>query len=57
MSRYIATRAIRGSNALVVEAEAMLHKALAEKGGAFKYITLDGEPSVKEVTAELISKL
>jgi acetyl-CoA synthase len=32
MSRYIATRAIRGSNALVVEAEAMLHKALAEKG-------------------------
>ena len=32
MSRYIATRAIRGSNALVIEAEAMLHKALAEKG-------------------------
>jgi len=32
MSRYIATRAIRGSNALVVEAESMLHKALAEKG-------------------------
>ncbi|MGD8583722.1 MAG: acetyl-CoA decarbonylase/synthase complex subunit alpha/beta [Chloroflexota bacterium] len=32
MSRYIATRAIRGSNALVVEAEAMLQKALAEKG-------------------------
>ncbi len=32
MSRYIATRAIRGSNALVMEAELMLHKALAEKG-------------------------
>jgi acetyl-CoA synthase len=32
MSRYIATRAIRGSNALVQEAEAMLQKALAEKG-------------------------
>ena len=32
MSRYIATRAIRGSNALVTEAEAMLQKALAEKG-------------------------
>ncbi|HSG15323.1 MAG TPA: acetyl-CoA decarbonylase/synthase complex subunit alpha/beta [Anaerolineae bacterium] len=32
MSRYIATRAIRGSNALVVEAEAMLDRALAEKG-------------------------
>jgi len=32
MSRYIATRAIRGANALVTEAEAMLQKALAEKG-------------------------
>ncbi len=32
MSRYIATRAIRGSNALVAEAEAMLDTALAEKG-------------------------
>jgi acetyl-CoA synthase len=32
MSRYIATRAIRGSNALVVEAEAMLQKALADYG-------------------------
>ena len=32
MSRYIATRAIRGSNALVMEAELMLHKALQEKG-------------------------
>ncbi len=33
MSRYIATRAIRGANALVMEAEFLLHKALAEKGG------------------------
>ena len=32
MSRYIATRAIRGANALVMEAELMLNKALAEKG-------------------------
>jgi acetyl-CoA synthase len=32
MSKYIATRAIRGANALVTEAEAMLMKALAEKG-------------------------
>ncbi len=32
MSRYIATRAIRGANALVTEAELMLQKALEEKG-------------------------
>jgi acetyl-CoA synthase len=32
MSRYIATRAIRGANSLVSEAEIMLSKALAEKG-------------------------
>ncbi|MGW8317661.1 MAG: acetyl-CoA decarbonylase/synthase complex subunit alpha/beta [Candidatus Promineifilaceae bacterium] len=32
MSRYIATRAIRGANALVLEAEAMLQEALFEKG-------------------------
>lgn len=32
MSRYIATRAIRGANALVTEAEIMLQKALQEKG-------------------------
>jgi acetyl-CoA synthase len=32
MSRYIATRAIRGANALVNEAELMLERALAEKG-------------------------
>ncbi|MBN1563962.1 MAG: hypothetical protein JXA10_08985, partial [Anaerolineae bacterium] len=32
MSRYIATRALRGANALVIEAEVMLNKALAEKG-------------------------
>ncbi len=32
MSRYIATRAIRGANGLVAEAEAMLKKAIAEKG-------------------------
>jgi acetyl-CoA synthase len=32
MSRYIATRAIRGANALVSEAETMLNQALTEKG-------------------------
>lgn len=32
MSKYIATRAIRGANALVTEAEVMLNKALKEKG-------------------------
>ena len=32
MSKYIATRAIRGANALVTEAEVMLNKALDEKG-------------------------
>ena len=32
MSKYIATRAIRGANALVAEAAALLEKAIAEKG-------------------------
>ncbi|MBZ0275710.1 MAG: CO dehydrogenase/CO-methylating acetyl-CoA synthase complex subunit beta, partial [Anaerolineae bacterium] len=32
MSRYIATRAIRGANALVAEAEYMVQRALTEKG-------------------------
>jgi acetyl-CoA synthase len=32
MSRYIATRAIRGANSLVTEAEIMLNKAMEEKG-------------------------
>ncbi|HEY42709.1 MAG TPA: CO dehydrogenase/CO-methylating acetyl-CoA synthase complex subunit beta [Anaerolineae bacterium] len=32
MSRYIATRAIRGANAIVAEADALLTKAIAEKG-------------------------
>ncbi|HET90172.1 MAG TPA: CO dehydrogenase/CO-methylating acetyl-CoA synthase complex subunit beta, partial [Chloroflexi bacterium] len=32
MSKYIATRAIRGANALVAEADAMLQQAIAEKG-------------------------
>ena len=31
MSKYIATRAVRGANALVYEAETMLHTALAER--------------------------
>jgi acetyl-CoA synthase len=32
MSRYIATRAMRGANALVTEAEIMLNRAMEEKG-------------------------
>ena len=32
MSRYIATRAIRGANAIVREAEVMLERTIAEKG-------------------------
>lgn len=32
MSRYIATRAIRGANGLVAEADTLLEKAIAEKG-------------------------
>ncbi|HUH96963.1 MAG TPA: acetyl-CoA decarbonylase/synthase complex subunit alpha/beta [Anaerolineales bacterium] len=32
MSRYIATRAMRGANALVTEAEIMLNRAVREKG-------------------------
>ncbi len=32
MSKYIATRAIRGANAIVAEAEALLERAIAEKG-------------------------
>ena len=32
-------------------------KDLSEKKGSVKYITLDGAPSVQDVTAELVSKL
>ncbi len=32
MSRYIATRAIRGANLIVAEADALLNRALAERG-------------------------
>jgi adenylate kinase len=38
-------------------ASAYYFKDLAAKEERIKYITLDGEPSVKEVTAELVSKL
>lgn len=38
-------------------ASAYYFKELAEKGESIKYIVLDGKPGVKEVTAELISKL
>ena len=38
-------------------ASAYYFKDLAAKEGSIKYITLDGAPSVQEVTAELVSKL
>ncbi len=38
-------------------ASAYYFKDLAAKEGSMKYITLDGAPSVKEVTAKLVSKL
>ena len=38
-------------------ASAYYFKDLAAEGEAIRYITLDGAPSVKEVTAELIAKL
>ena len=38
-------------------ASAYYFKDLAQKGASVKYITLDGTPSVKDVTAELVSKL
>lgn len=38
-------------------ASAYYFRDLAAKEGKIKYIILDGEPSVKEVTAELVSKL
>ncbi len=38
-------------------ASAYYFRDISQKEGKIKYITLDGEPGVKEVTAELISKL
>ena len=38
-------------------ASAYYFKDLAAQQGSMKYITLDGKPSVKDVTAELVSKL
>ncbi|UCD90770.1 MAG: adenylate kinase [Desulfobacterales bacterium] len=38
-------------------ASAYYFKDLAQTGTSMKYVTLDGGPSVKEVTAELVSKL
>lgn len=38
-------------------AAAYYFKEIAEKDGGMKYIELNGEPSVKEVTEELVSKL
>jgi adenylate kinase len=38
-------------------ASAYYFKSLAEKDNSIRYLTLDGKASVKEVTAELVSKL
>ena len=38
-------------------ASAYYFRDLAKEGAAIKYITLNGEPSVKDVTEELLSKL
>ena len=38
-------------------ASAYYFKGLAAEDGSLKYITLDGAPSVQDVTAELVSKL
>lgn len=38
-------------------ASAYYFRDMAAKGASLKYITLDGTPGVKEVTAELVSKL
>ncbi|SHJ38464.1 Adenylate kinase [Desulfatibacillum alkenivorans DSM 16219] len=38
-------------------ASAYYFKAIAEKDGSLKYVTLNGEPSVPEVTEELVGKL
>ena len=38
-------------------ASAYYFKNLAAQQGTMKYLTLDGKPSVKDVTAELVSKL
>jgi adenylate kinase len=38
-------------------ASAYYFKDLAAQQGKMKYITLDGKPSVQDVTAELVSKL
>ncbi|MBW2605836.1 MAG: adenylate kinase [Deltaproteobacteria bacterium] len=38
-------------------ASAYYFRDIAAQQGAMKYITLDGKPSVKDVTAELVSKL
>jgi len=60
MSRYIATRAIRGANSLVVEAEFMLQRALLEKGPetpvAFPN-TAYFLPTIYGMTGEKIEKL
>ena len=60
MSRYIATRAIRGASALVTEAELMLRKAIDEKGADMKVAfpnTAYFMPTILGMTGEEVETL
>ncbi|MFN2216163.1 MAG: CO dehydrogenase/CO-methylating acetyl-CoA synthase complex subunit beta, partial [Anaerolineales bacterium] len=60
MSRYIATRAIRGASALVTEAELMLNKAIKDKGSDTK-VTFPNTayflPTILGMTGEAVESL
>jgi acetyl-CoA synthase len=60
MSHYIATRAIRGANALVTEAELMLGRALTEKGADTKLSfpnTAYYLPTILGMTGKTVEKM
>src|SRR3970282_280964 len=60
MSKYIATRAMRGANALVTEAELMLNRALNEKGVDTSVSfpnTADYLPTILGMTGKSVEKL
>ena len=60
MSRYIATRAIRGASALVTEAELMLQQAINEKGAETKVTfpnTAYFMPTILGMTGETVETL
>src|SRR5512138_1041231 len=60
MSKYVATRAMRGANALVTEAEVMLNQALKEKGADFPVSfpnTAYYLPTILGMTGKAVEKL